>query len=469
MTTGGNRVELAIVGAGPAGLTAALEAKAVGVDVLVVDENERPGGQIFRQPPMAFHIADKSRMGRDYARGRKLLDAVATADIRIESGVTVWNIAPGHLACCRGSRSWNVTSDAIVLATGAYDRPMPLPGWTLPGVFTSGGVQTLLKSQRVLAGRRVLLTGTGPLNLVLANQLAAAGATVVAVLELANPGPLELLPLTMGPWELLADGIGYVTQLARRNIPLMRGWTLLEARGTDQVKTAVIGRVDRDWHTIKGSERTLEVDTICLGYGLVPSTELARLIGCDHRYDAQLGGWIPAQDGYRETSVPSVFVAGDGCGIAGSLVALEEGRVAGLRAAWRLGKIDEAAFHRKAAPALKRLRQLGRFRAVLDGLSAPRPGLFERITEDTVICRCEEATYGECRKAVGNGAVSLMELKPALRAGMGLCQSRICGPTLVEVMARLTGQPPQAIIPFSPRPPVKPIPMAALLDREVAE
>jgi NADPH-dependent 2,4-dienoyl-CoA reductase/sulfur reductase-like enzyme len=463
------RVQLAIVGAGPAGLTAALEAKAAGIDVVVLDENEQPGGQIFRQPPAAFHIADRTRLGRDHARGRKLLDAVSAAGIRVESRVTVWNIAPGHLACSRDDRSWTIESDAIVLATGAYDRPMPLPGWTLPGVFTSGGVQALLKSQRVLAGRRVLLTGTGPLNLVLANQLADAGATVVAVLELANPNPFELLPMVLGPWELLSDGIGYVTRLARRGIPLMRGWTLLEVRGTDQVESAVIGRVDRDWRTVEGSARTFEVDTICLGYGLVPSTELSRLIGCAHRYDARLGGWIPACDRYRETSIPSVFVAGDGAGIAGSLVAAEEGRIAGLRAAWRLGRLHDAAFGRKAAPALKRLRRLGRFRAVLDGLSAPRPGLFERMTDDTVICRCEEATFGDCRKAVADGAVSLMELKPAVRAGMGICQSRICGPTLVEVIAQQTGRQPETVMPFSVRPPVKPVAMAALLREDAAE
>jgi NADPH-dependent 2,4-dienoyl-CoA reductase/sulfur reductase-like enzyme len=463
------RVDLAIVGAGPAGLSAALEAKAAGVEVLVIDENDQPGGQIFRQPPRSFRIEDRAKLGRDFERGRKLLDAVAAADIRIENNTTVWNIAPGHLACCSGETSWEVQSEAIAIATGAYDRPVPLPGWTLPGVFTSGGVQTLLKSQRVLAGRRVLLTGTGPLNLVLANQLAEAGATVVAVLELANPGLAELMPMLLGPWSLLSDGIGYVRQLMRRKIPLMRGWTLLEARGVDEVTSAVIGKVDRDWRLIKGTERTLDVDTICLGYGLVPSTELSRLIGSKHRYEIGLGGWIPEHDRYLETSIPKVFVAGDGSGVAGSLVAIEEGRVAGLRAAMRLGKISEATFDEKAAPSLQRLRHLGRFRAILDGLSAPRPGLFERMTDDTLICRCEEVSLGDCRNAVKEGAVSLMELKPRLRAGMGMCQARICGPTLVEVMGGLTGQPVEAIKPFSQRPPIKPIPLAALLDGEAAE
>jgi NADPH-dependent 2,4-dienoyl-CoA reductase/sulfur reductase-like enzyme len=463
------RVDLAIVGAGPAGLSAALEAKAAGAEVLVVDENDRPGGQIFRQPPRAFRIEDKSRLGRDHKRGSALLDAVTDAGIRIETNTIVWNIAPGHLACCSGETSWEVSSAAIVIATGAYDRPVPLPGWTLPGVFTSGGVQTLLKSQRVLAGRRVLLTGTGPLNLVLANQLAEAGAEIVAVLELANPSLFELMPMLLGPWSLLSDGVGYVRQLRRRKIPLMRGWTLIEVRGSDQVTSAVIGKVDRDWRLIKGTEQTLDIDTICLGYGLVPSTELSRLIGCEHRYDIGLGGWVPKHDLHRETSIANVFVAGDGAGVAGSLVAMEEGRVAGLRAAMRLGKISEAVFSEKSAPSLQRLRRLGRFRAILDGLSAPRPGLFERMTDDTLICRCEEVSLGDCRQAVKEGAVSLMELKPGLRAGMGMCQARICGPTLVEVLAGLTGQAPETITPFSQRPPVKPIPLAALLDSEAAE
>jgi len=463
------RVDLAIVGAGPAGLSAALAAKAAGLDVLVIDENDQPGGQIFRQPPRPFRIEDRAKLGRDFERGRKLLDAVAAAEIKIENNTVVWNVGAGHLACCSGDQSWEVESGATVIATGAYDRPVPLPGWTLPGVFTSGGVQTLLKSQRVLAGRRVLLTGTGPLNLVLANQLAEAGATVVAVLELANPRLTELMPMLLGPWSLLSDGIGYVTKLMRRGIPLMRGWTLIEARGADQVTSAVIGKVDRDWRLIKGTERELAVDTICLGYGIVPSTELSRLIGCAHRYDARLGGWIPEHDPYRESSIPNVFVAGDGSGIGGSLVAMEEGNVAGLRAAMRLGKISEATFNERAAQSLQRLRHLGRFRAVLDGLSTPRPGLFERMTDDTLICRCEEVSLGDCRQAVKEGAISLMELKPRLRAGMGMCQSRICGPTLVEVLGGLTGQAPDTIKPFSQRPPVKPIPLAALLDAEAAE
>jgi hypothetical protein len=289
------------------------------------------------------------------------------------------------------------------------------------------------------------------------------------VLELADPGLTELMPMLLGPWSLLSDGIGYVTGLMRRKIPLMRGWTLLEARGADQVTSAVIGKVDRDWRLIKGSERGLEVDTICLGYGVVPSTELSRLMGCAHRYDARLGGWVPEHDSYRESSIARVFVAGDGSGVGGSLVAMEQGCVAGWRAAMRLGKINEAAFNEKAAASLQRLRHLGRFRAILDGFSAPRPGLFERMTDDTLICRCEEVSLGDCRQAAKEGAVSLMELKPRLRAGMGMCQARICGPTLIEVLGVLTDQAPEAISPFSQRPPVKPIPLAALLDQEAAE
>ena len=206
----------------------------------------------------------------------------------------MWNIAPGHLACCSGETSWEVLSDAIVIATGAYDRPVPLPGWTLPGVFTSGGVQTLLKSQRMLAGRRVLLTGTGPLNLVLANQLAEAGAKVVAVLELANPSSVRIV--AHAAWAMVAalgrhrlcDAVE-----AAQDSPDAR---LDPDRGA-RLRSGHLGR-DRQGRPRLAPDQghaseTLEIDTICLGYGLVPSTELSRLIGCEHRYDVRLGGWVP--------------------------------------------------------------------------------------------------------------------------------------------------------------------------------
>ena len=463
-----SQAELVIVGGGPAGLAAAIAARQAGMDPVVLDDNEQPGGQIFRQPPRAFSIDDLAGIGKDNVRGRKLLDEAARASVSVESGVVVWDAKPGSLSCCQGNKAWTLQFQTLILATGAYERPVPFPGWTLPGVFTSGGVQTMLKAQHVLVGKRILLAGTGPLNLVVANQLVDAGAQVVAVLELATPGISDLLPMLRGPWELLVDGIGYVTRLARRGIPIMRGWTIVEARGQEEVTSAVITQVDREWRRVAGKERTLEVDTVCLGFGLVPSTELSRLIGCEHRHAPQLGGWIPVHDEYQETSLPGVFVAGDGAGVAGSLVALEEGRVAGLRAALRVGCIDKKEFSAQAAPSIRRLRRLSRFRTMLDRISCPRPGLYECVTPETLVCRCEEVSAGDVRAVLDEGFTSLIELKARLRSGMGLCQGRICGPTLAELVAQWTGQPVEDVRPFSPRPPVKPVPMSALLDREEA-
>lgn len=463
-----SQADLVIVGGGPAGLAAAIAASQAGIAAVVLDDNEQPGGQIFRQPPRGFSIDQAAGIGDDRVRGRRLLDEAVRAGVAVRNGVVVWDAKLGALSCCQGEEAWTLHYRTLILATGAYELPVPFPGWTLPGVFTSGGVQSLLKAQRIVAGKRVLLAGTGPLNLVVANQLADAGAEVLAVLELSKPSALDLLPMLAGPWELLAQGIGYVGRLARRRIPIMRGWTIVEARGDEEVRSAVIARVDEEWRPIAGSERMLDVDTVCLGFGLLPSTELSRLIGIEHRYAPELGGWIPVCDEYCETKLPGVFVAGDGAGIAGSLVALEEGRVAGLRAAMRLGRIDAKQFSAQAAPSLGRLHSLGRFRAVLDRISRPRPGLYERITSETVLCRCEEVTAGEVRRELEDGATSLIELKARLRVGMGLCQGRMCHPTLIELLARGTGQRTEDVRPFSQRPPVKPIPVSALLAREEA-
>ncbi|MCF7938597.1 MAG: FAD-dependent oxidoreductase [Spirochaetales bacterium] len=456
-------LELAVVGAGPAGLSAAIEAARAGVRVTLFDENQSPGGQIFRQYPQGFQVTDPKVLGQDFRRGQELLTRFRSIADEVDhrKGAVVWGLFPDReLAFVQNQTSLSVRYQKLILATGAYDRPVCFPGWTLPGVLTAGGTQVMIKTQRVLPGKRFLLAGTGPLQLTLANQITAAGGKVIGVCEAGRvENKLGLIRALLGQWSLLFDGWRYWRGMQRAGIPLLREHLLLEARGREHVEEVVIARVDRNWRPIPGTERTFSVDTICIGYGFVSSSELTRLAGCKHTYEQRLGGWIPVRGTDMETDVHGIYAVGDCAGVAGRLVAADEGRIAGIAAAASLGYLStEEAKHRQKGP-VKRLTSHKRLRDVLDEISRPRPGLYELAEDETIVCRCEDISLGDIRKALSEGAVDLNEIKRMTRAGMGHCQGRMCGPGLLEIMAMETGRNTEQLASFHLRPPVKPVPL----------
>jgi NADPH-dependent 2,4-dienoyl-CoA reductase/sulfur reductase-like enzyme len=459
-------LELVILGAGPGGLAAAVEASRAGVSVTLLDENPKPGGQIFRQFQAGFQVTNAGVLGHDYVRGRKLLSEFETVRDQVDllDNTMVWALSDGNeLAFYRGDASYSVRYKKMIIAAGAYDRPVPFPGWTLPGVFTAGGAQSLVKTQRVLPGENFLLAGTGPLQLALANQIADAGGRVVAI---AEAGRIEdwfgLIRGVLGQWQLLGDAVHYLYAVRKAGIPLWRNHIVVEARGHGQVEEAVVGEVDKNWRPKPGTYRTVEVDTLCVGYGFVPSVELTRLAECDHLYEPLLGGWVPVRNDRMETTAPDVYAVGDCTGIAGSLVAIEEGRIAGLAAAQKLGHLTPMEARERMAPSRERLAGLKRLRKVLDRISVPRPGLYELAKADTIVCRCEEITLGEVKAALSDGATDMKEVKRMTRMGMGNCQGRMCGPALQEIIARQKGLSPNRIGYLNPRPPVRPIPLGVL-------
>lgn len=461
--------ELVVVGAGPAGIHAALAAAEAGAAVVLVDSYAQPGGQYFRQLPATFRADDRTH---HQAEAAALLGELAHSTVRVLPNTVVWGAFPE-----RSGRGWELglhgpaapaalAARSIILATGAYDRPIPFPGWTLPGVMSAGAAQTLLKSQRVLPGRRVLLSGTGPLQLAVAASLARAGADVVAVLEGARPriSMAGHAPAMWGQWQRLREGWGYARAL--RGVPYRFGWGVVEARGVDQVEEAIVAQLDADWRPLPGTEKRLHVDTILTGYGFIPSTELSRLLGCRHSYDLTRGGFAAERDETMRASLPGVYVAGDGGGIGGAELASLEGKVAGISAAAELGCLPAEAAKARVERLQGRLARERRFAHLLGELFTPGPGLFDLARDDTVICRCEEVTLGEIRAAVADGAASTTELKALTRLGMGNCQGRICGEIAARALARearlgddyLAARLNQGV--FTPRPPIHPIPLA---------
>jgi D-hydroxyproline dehydrogenase subunit alpha len=452
--------DLAVVGAGPAGLAAAIAAAKAGVRVTLVDEYARPGGQYLKG---AHHSAGLPRALATERKGHALLDQLSGLDIELRTETLVWGIEGLRLALAHsGALDW-LEADAVIVATGARELVVPFPGWTLPGVMTLGAAQVLAKEHGVAPGKRVLLAGTGPLLLPAVNQLTTLGAQVVAILEATRPGGwVAHAPALWGNWDRLREGWYYLNRLRQAKAPYRFGRTVIRAIGENELRAVIVARLDRQGRPIPGSEETVPVDTLCLGFGFLPNVELTQLAGCAHEYDATRGGWAPRMNEQMETSQAGLFAAGEAAGVAGASAAMSEGRIAGLAAAHRLGYVRQEELARELDRARPIRRRLRRFGGMLNTLFSPPPGLDSITTDDTIICRCEDITAGQVRAIAKQGAGELDALKTWTRVGQGPCQGRTCGPLLARWVAREIGCSMQAAGQFHTRPPLKPLTLGDL-------
>lgn len=455
---------LTIIGAGSAGIMAAYTAAEAGVDVTLIDEEPLPGGQYYHQSPPDFQFsrAIDSKSGR--IDGPSVLAKVSHPKIRVLCNTLVWGVFEQHiLGLTDGEQSFTLPTDRVILATGAYDRPLAFPGWTLPGILGAGATMRMVKTQWVLPGRRILLAGLGPLQLALADALVKAGAEVVCVAEAANPlKSFNQLPKFWGHWDRIGEAISYTYNLARHHVPVRYNHAILAASGKEHVERATIVRLDEGGAPVPGTEKTYQVDAICLGYGLLPSYQLAAAFECKLAYDPNLCWFSPVHNRYLETSQSGIFVAGDVTDIAGSKVALLEGQIAGLAAAYQLKYLDDKELAEQVRPLFSKLHRLERLAGALQKIYAFRPGLNRLAKEDTPLCRCEEVTVSQVKEAIANGATDLHQVKLATRAGMGYCQGRFCSSLVAPFIAEATGKSVSEILPFTVRPPVHPVSLKIL-------
>jgi len=475
--------DLLVVGGGPAGLAAFADAAAAGLAVGLVDERPTLGGQVYKEP--GLRVREPHALGRDYLRGRKLIDAA-------ERAATPPPTAPGAqpravimlrtaalairgrsvVLVEEGEHARTATARRILLAPGAHDRPVVFPGWTLPGVLTAGAAQTLVKTHRVALGDRVLFAGSGPLALAFPAQLHHYAIHVVAALE-AGPPPrprdlFRLAAAARGNAALVRDAIGYRGTLLRGRVPLRYRRIVVRAEGGTRVEAVVHAAVDADWRVVRGTEERDEVDTLCVGYGFFPSVELMRLAGCEFRYDEDLGGPTVVVDEWMRTTADGVLAAGDGTGIAGSYVAVDEGRLAALGAARDFGAIGPDAADARAEPIRRRLAAKERFRLALRRMHRIGPGVYELAEPETLVCRCEEVVEADLDRAI-DASADVNVVKGLTRAGMGLCQGRNCARQVAALIAARHGRELAEVPHGTARSPVRPVPIGAIADDTIED
>ncbi len=441
------RSDVIILGAGPAGVAAAIEARALGLSVTIIDEAEAAGGQVHRRP--IFGPGD----------GDELRDRLARSNARIAFGHRVWHVETGfRVAALASGGAAEFHADALIVATGALERHLPVPGWTLPGVIGLAAATILLKSQRILPGRRVVVAGSGPLLLLVADAILAGGGEVAAIVDARARGDwLAATPSLLARPDLLLRGGRWLARVLRHRVPIHAGHVLRRIEGRDAVERAVIGSVDA-----AGDSVTLDADAVCYGFGLMPSTDVTRLLRARHVFAPELGGWTVATDADAATSVARVYACGDGAGVRGVAAASFTGRLAALAAARDLGRLDHQAHAARAAPMRQRLARAERFGTAMTGLATPSPAAITATTPETIVCRCESVTRATLDAAIAVGAHTINDLKATTRCGMGACGGRVCGEAAARIIAAATGLSREAIGEATGRSPLRPVPLDAI-------
>ena len=449
--------DLLVIGAGPAGMSAAVRADALGLRVGVLDEQATPGGQIWRNVERLVSRDHADRRVTDYAEGAKVTAAFRTSGATYLPGATVWHVEIGfRVFIRRGGKVGILTAPTLIIATGAMERPVPFPGWTLPGVLTIGAAQILLKTAGQIPAEPVWMAGNGPLLLLYVNQLLDAGGEVAGILSTEPAeGEKESLADLVGAlknWDSLMKGIRWNSRL--RSLRVIRRVTEIEACGAESLESVV-------YRTSSGTTGTVETQLLLVHEGLIPDTHLTHALGCQHSWHEIQQCFVPVLDDWGQTTLGGAFVAGDGGGIEGAKAACAAGDIAAYGAMQAVGRMSSEQARAGTIDARKRRAKALAIRPLLDKRFRPRAQC-AMPSDDTIVCRCESITAGTIRAAIREGARELNQVKAHTRCGMGACLGRLCGLVAVQILSRETGRAIADSDLFRVRPPLRPITLAEL-------
>ncbi|MBM6596297.1 FAD-dependent oxidoreductase [Microvirga pudoricolor] len=455
------RSDLIVIGAGPAGAHAALAASKLGLSVVLVDEQLQAGGQVWRAPWEAS-VHDESQ---ERKAGDQLRSALSSSNISLRYGRTVWSVGGNFRVDAIGADG-NETFEAprLVSAMGAYERVVPFPGWTLPGVIGLAASTVILKSHRVIPASPVVVAGCGPLLFAVSAGIIKAGGRVAAIADLASARDwLGTAPaLALRP-SMMTQGLQWAAQIAKARIPVFFQSTVLRAEGHEGLEKVIIGPVSRTGSPKPVSEACFHASCLIVGHGLVPGADIPRLLRAHIRFDRDLGGHVPVLDSCGRTSIAGLYATGDGSGIRGAETAVSHGKLVGLTAAQDAGRPLPSSWKSEVDQAHKKIAHVRSASIAMARLMALRPAQVDSIPSETIVCRCEDVTRDEIDKAIDCGARDINQLKHFTRCGMGPCQGRMCGDVIQELCALKLSIDRQAVGQWTARPPLRAVSLSDLI------
>ncbi len=460
-----NKYNVVIVGSGFSGIVAAGILADQNLSILLVDENIHIGGQLLRKLPEKLGGYSSYHPGYIKKIGFRFVNNIKNNKIKILNRTCVVGVYPDNRLMMESERKkvLSVSYDLLLFATGARERFFPFKGWTLPGVYSTGMVQVMMKSSGILLARKMLIAGSGLFLFSVGYEFLKNKGKVFAILEQSGiMDKIKMLSLLFHQFSKFVEGGKFLSRIYLSGVPVKYRRKIVEARGTNALEEVVVGKVDSSGKLIEGTEKIYKTDALAVGYGFVPNIEGPQMAGCDLEFSDQKGGWTVKVNQGLETSVENILAAGEITGVGGALKSINEGKIAAFTILNKFEKIDKKNYQKQLKKLTKERKHHMKFVDYFNSLYKIPGNAVSDIPDETIICRCEDIKMREIKKGIGNGFTTPKGLKTAVRISMGNCQGRICGPVIYDILKVLAKQEPDTLGPFGARPPLKPVSIEAM-------
>ncbi len=459
------KYNVVIIGSGFSGTVAADILANHNLNILLIDENIHLGGQLLRKIPP--ELGNHSSYKPDHVKkiGFKFVQNIKNKKITIMNQTCLVGIYPNNRLLLESERNeiFTVSYDTLLFATGARERFLPFKGWTLPGIYSAGLVQVMMKSSGILPDRKMLIAGSGLFLFSVGYEFLKNKGKLLGIMEQTGMmDKIKMLPLLLHQFSKFAEGGKFLSRIYLSGVPVKYRRKIVEARGKNSLEEVVIGKTDPNGKLIEGTEKIYKTNTMGVGYGFIPNIEGPQLADCRLEFSDSKGGWIVTVNEKLETSVENILAAGEITGVGGAFKSINEGKIAALTILDKFEKIDKDDYHRQLKTLTKERKHHMEFVHYFNSLYKIPGGAVETIPDDTVICRCEDITMGAIKEGLNMGFNTPRAMKTAVRTSMGNCQGRTCGPVIYDILSILGKQEPESIGPFLVRPPLKPVSIGAM-------